>query len=70
MVNWEFWGNKNAWIAMGIGGLMVIVGILFILSDIALGFWIIVPGIMIIIIVGYYLVYWENWLLLKRKKEV
>jgi hypothetical protein len=72
MVDWEFWGSKKAWIAMGIGGLMLIVAIPLILNEKTLGAGVALAiiGAIDFCVVGYYLVYWENWLLLQKKKGV
>jgi len=72
MVNREFWGNPKAWKIIGIGFLLIVFG----LAMMALGVAIAIAGIPAfigVLVVGvsvYYLVYWENWLLLRKKKEV
>ena len=68
MVDWEFWGSKNAWIAIGVGGLMIILGILLWVFGIILGLALTVIGMAIMVVVGGYLAYWENWSLLEKKK--
>jgi len=72
MVNWEFWGNPKTWKVIGIGFLLMVFG----LAMMALGVAIAIAGIpvfigvLVVMISVYYLVYWENWLLLRKKKEV
>jgi len=65
MVNWEFWGSKKAWKAIGLGVLLIILGFLLIAAGIGLGAVLVIVGVPMVGIAGYYLVVWENWQLLK-----
>jgi hypothetical protein len=69
MVDWEFWGNPMALKAIGIGLIVTVVGIVlgFCFCPICLGLAFI--GVIIMGVASFYLVYWENWVLLQQKKQ-
>ncbi|UCE80578.1 MAG: hypothetical protein JSV94_05340 [Methanobacteriota archaeon] len=69
MVDWEFWGSPKVWKTMGVGFLLIIVGLtlLWVGVDSGIAEAPIMIGMVIVGISTLYLVYWENWVLLRRK---
>jgi hypothetical protein len=62
MVDWGFWGSKKAWIAMGIGGLLIALGLVLMVLSREIGFTLALVGVFLVGAFGYYLAYHWNWM--------
>ena len=69
MVDWEFWGNKKALLAIAIGLLLTVGGIVLGLAFNAVCLGLALVGVVVMCIASYYLEYWENWELLQERKK-
>ncbi len=67
--DWEFWGNPKALEAIGIGLLVAVVGIVLGFYLHPLFLFVAFAGLAVIGGALGYLVYFENWDLLQRRKE-
>jgi hypothetical protein len=70
MVDKEFWGDPRAWGLICIGLLLIVLGL--IVQKVGAGLcWVFglpLAGVLLAGIAVYYLVWWENWSLLREKK--
>ena len=68
MTDWEFWGSRKSWIAMGVAALSMVVGLVMFMLGHLIWLAAILVGAVVFLAVAYYLVYYENWVLLQQKK--
>jgi len=54
--------------AMGVAALLMVVGLVIFVLGYLIGLALILVGAVVFLAVAYYLVYYENWVLLQQKK--